>query len=43
MNRMAGLWTTCGEEFGCQGQAANAASAAIDKFIEDNYAVLMLR
>ena len=32
-----------GEEFGCQGQAANAASAAIDKFIEDNYAILMLR
>ncbi len=27
-------------EFGCQGQAANAASAAIDKFIEDNYAIL---
>jgi hypothetical protein len=32
-----------GEEFGCQGQAANAASAAIDKFIEDNYPILMLR
>ncbi len=31
------------EEFGCQGQAANAASAAIDKFIEDNYPILMLR
>ena len=30
------------EEFGCQGQAANAASAAIDKFIEDNYAILKL-
>jgi hypothetical protein len=30
------------EQFGCQGQAANAASAAIDKFIEDNYAILML-
>jgi hypothetical protein len=32
-----------GEQFGCQGQAANAASAAIDKFIEDNYPILMLR
>jgi hypothetical protein len=31
------------QEFGCQGQAANAASAAIDKFIEDNYAILKLR
>lgn len=31
------------EQFGCQGQAANAASAAIDKFIEDNYAILKLR
>ena len=27
-------------EFGCQGQAANAASGLIDKFIEDNYAIL---
>lgn len=31
------------EQFGCQGQAANAASAAIDKFIADNYAILKLR
>ena len=30
------------EQFGCQGQAANMASAAIDKFIEDNYSILML-
>jgi hypothetical protein len=29
-----------GNEFGCQGAAANAASAAVDKFIEDNYAAL---
>jgi hypothetical protein len=29
-----------GNEFGCQGAAANAASAAVDKFIEDNYATL---
>ena len=29
-----------GNEFGCQGAAANAASAAVDKFIEDNYDVL---
>ena len=27
-------------EFGCQGQAANAASAVIDKFIEDNHSIL---
>lgn len=27
-----------GSEFGCHGAAANAASAVIDKFIEDNYA-----
>jgi len=27
-------------EFGCYGSAANAASAAIDKFIEDNYGLL---
>jgi hypothetical protein len=26
--------------FGCYGSAANAASAAVDKFIEDNYATL---
>jgi hypothetical protein len=31
------------QEFGCHGQAANAASAAIDKFIEDNHAVVTLR
>jgi hypothetical protein len=33
---------TSGEwgSFGCYGTAANAASAAVDKFIEDNYAVL---
>jgi hypothetical protein len=29
-----------GNEFGCQGAAANAAAAAVDKFIEDNYAAL---
>jgi hypothetical protein len=29
-----------GNEFGCQGAAANAASAAVDKFIEDNYSTL---
>jgi hypothetical protein len=27
-------------EFGCFGTAANAASAAVDRFIEDNYALL---
>jgi hypothetical protein len=27
-------------EFGCYGSAANAASAAVDKFIEDNHALL---
>jgi hypothetical protein len=32
----SGAWGS----FGCQGSAANAASAAVDKFIEDNYAVL---
>src|SRR5262249_20781449 len=30
-----------GNEFGCQGAAANAASSAVDKFIEDNYVVLV--
>jgi len=29
-----------GNEFGCQGAAASAVSAAVDKFIEDNYQVL---
>jgi hypothetical protein len=29
-----------GNEFGCQGAAANAAAGAIDKFIEDNYLIL---
>jgi hypothetical protein len=29
-----------GKEFGCQGAAASAASAAVDKFIEDNYRFL---
>ena len=29
-----------GNEFGCQGAAANAAAGAIDKFIEDNYVIL---
>jgi hypothetical protein len=29
-----------GSEFGCHGEAANAASVAIDKFIEDNGALL---
>ena len=29
-----------GNEFGCQGAAANAAAGAIDKFIEDNYVLL---
>lgn len=28
-------------EFGCYGSAANAAAAAVDKFIEDNQAVLV--
>jgi hypothetical protein len=32
----SGAWGS----FGCHGSAANAASAAVDKFIEDNYAVL---
>ena len=32
--------TTGRDEFGCQGAAANAASAALNKFIEDNYALL---
>jgi hypothetical protein len=27
-------------EFGCHGSAANAAAAAVDKFIEDNYTTL---
>jgi hypothetical protein len=29
-----------GNEFGCRSAAASAASAAVDKFIEDNYRVL---
>jgi len=29
-----------GNEVGCHGAAANAASAVIDKFVEDNYATL---
>ena len=29
-----------GKEFGCPGAAAHAASAAVDKFIQDNYRVL---
>jgi hypothetical protein len=29
-----------GKEFGCPGAAAHAASAAVDKFIQDNYALL---
>lgn len=29
-----------GNEFGCHGTAANGASAVLNKFIEDNYAVL---
>jgi hypothetical protein len=29
-----------GNEFGCQGAAANAAAGTVDKFIEDNYFVL---
>jgi hypothetical protein len=29
-----------GNEFGCQGAAANEASAALNKFVEDNYALL---
>jgi len=29
-----------GKEFGCPSAAAHAASAAVDKFIEDNYGVL---
>ncbi len=29
-----------GSEFGCHGEAANAASVAIDKFVEDNGALL---
>jgi len=32
-----------GSEFGCQGAAANAAAGAIDKFIEDNHAILTTR
>jgi hypothetical protein len=32
-----------GNEFGCQGAAANAAAGAIDKFIEDNHAILTAR
>ena len=32
----SGAWGS----FGCHGSAANAASAAVDKFIEDNYSVL---
>jgi hypothetical protein len=30
-----------GNEFGCQTAAAGAASAAVDKFIEDNHSVLL--
>lgn len=29
-----------GKEFGCEGAAASAASAAVDEFIEDNYRIL---
>jgi hypothetical protein len=29
-----------GKEFGCPGAAAHAASAAVDKFIQDNYRLL---
>ena len=29
-----------GKEFGCRSAAANAASAAVDKFIQDNYRLL---
>jgi hypothetical protein len=29
-----------GKEFGCQGAAASAASAAVDRFIQDNYRIL---
>ena len=29
-----------GVEDGCFGSAANAAAAAVDRFIEDNYALL---
>ena len=29
-----------GKEFGCPGAAAHAASAAVDKFIQDNYGLL---
>jgi hypothetical protein len=29
-----------GNEFGCRSAAAGAASAAVDKFIQDNYRVL---
>jgi hypothetical protein len=32
----SGAWGS----FGCHGSAANAASAAVDKFIEDNYSTL---
>jgi hypothetical protein len=32
-----------GNDFGCQGAAANAAAGAVDKFVEDNYEVLTAR
>jgi hypothetical protein len=32
----SGAWGS----FGCHGSAANAAAAAVDKFIEDNYSIL---
>ena len=36
-NRMtSGAWGS----FGCYGTAANAAAAAVDKFVEDNYTLL---
>jgi len=35
----SGAWGS----FGCHGSAANAAAAAVDKFVEDNYAVLTSR
>jgi hypothetical protein len=30
-----------GKEFGCQSAAADAASAAVDKFLQDNYRILL--
>jgi hypothetical protein len=32
-----------GKEFGCEASAASAASAALDRFVEDNYRVLVPR